>query len=164
MAIKNFEFYHGAVLAKILRKDMATSLKLVETNTKEHWSTYIINDEIALYISYRTGKPNKNKTRLTWYFNLNKNHLKELEDFIHKDLKFALICLSDNDEICKSEICLLEKEDILELIDINSEFVQTITISLEKNQRKFRVHGTLSEIKGEKKINKCLIDNVEIPA
>ena len=34
MPIKDYEYYHGAVLTKILRKDIPTSLKLVETNVK----------------------------------------------------------------------------------------------------------------------------------
>ena len=31
MAVRDFELYHGAVLTKILKKNVATSLKLVET-------------------------------------------------------------------------------------------------------------------------------------
>ncbi|EPS49557.1 hypothetical protein CFSAN002368_17135 [Clostridium botulinum A1 str. CFSAN002368] len=66
MAIKEFEFYHGAVLTRILRKDIPLTLTLIETNTLESWSAYKISDnakDAILYIKYCSA-PNVTKNTL----------------------------------------------------------------------------------------------------
>ncbi|NLK94538.1 MAG: hypothetical protein GX275_05010 [Clostridiales bacterium] len=78
MSIKAFHFNYGAVLTKILRLDMPTSLKLVEIN-ENSGCTYIFNDSVALYMKHSTG--NKTKKHIRYVFNFDKKHLKEIKDY-----------------------------------------------------------------------------------
>jgi hypothetical protein len=50
MKLATFEYYHGVVLTKLLRKDSQVTLTLVESRPTESWATYVINDDIALTI------------------------------------------------------------------------------------------------------------------
>lgn len=55
MALREFEFYHGAVITKILRKDMPVTLTLIETDTDKSWSAYKIADNAVdkvIYMKY----------------------------------------------------------------------------------------------------------------
>lgn len=160
MSIRNFEYYHGAVLTRILRKDVQTSLKLVETN-KDSYSTYIINDEIALYITYRS--PQKTQKHLRWNFSFTGNQLEEINKYSDMELVFALVCNNRKHKGFEPEICFLYKDEILELIDLKAITTQSINVYLEKG-KSFRVDGTLSPISKELTVSKNRIDNFEIPA
>ncbi|MCK4260833.1 MAG: hypothetical protein KAX49_17785 [Halanaerobiales bacterium] len=159
MAIREFEFYHGAVLAKILRKDVPYSLKLVETN-KESWSTYIINDDIVLYMRYRS--PHKTNKHLRWDFSFNSTQIEEIRKYFDYDLRFALVCINKKYKGYNSEVCILNKEQIMNLIDLDATTDQRINVYLEK-RKSFRVDGTMSEKYKELIINKSCIDNLKIP-
>lgn len=162
MSIKEFEYYHGAVLTKILRKDIPTSLKLVETN-KDSWCIYIINDAVALYMRYRS--PRKTNNHLCWSFSFDQNQLAEISNYLDKnlDLKFTLICINGDYEEYKPEICLIYKEQFLSLVDINSITDQRINVYLE-NGKSFRVDGTKSQKSKELIISRSEIDKIEIPS
>lgn len=162
MAIKEFEYYHGAVLTKILRKDIPTSLKLVETN-KDSWCTYIINDAVALYLRYRS--PRKTNNHLCWSFSFDQKQLKEIRKYLGKnfDLKFSLICTKGVYEEYNSEICLIDREQFLSIADINSITDQRINVYL-KNGESFRVDGTKSRKSKELIISRSEIDKIEIPS
>ncbi len=159
MAIKDFELYHGAVLTRILRKDIKTSLKLVETN-KDSSSTYIINDEIALYITYRS--PIKTDKHLRWSFSFSENQLKEINKYSNYKLMFALACINKEYEGYNSEICILSEEEILKLIDLNAINDQRINVYLEKG-KSFRVDGTLNPRTKKLTVSKNRINNLELP-
>lgn len=161
MAIKDFEYYHGAVLTKILRKDVPTSIKLVETN-KDSWCIYTINDAVALYLRYRS--PRKTNNHLCWSFSFDQKQLKEIRDYLKKnlDLKFALICINGDYKEYKPEICLIYKEQFLLIVDVNSITNQRINVYLE-NGKSFRVDGTKSKKQKEVIISRSEIDKIEIP-
>ena len=159
MAIKDFELYHGAVLARLLRKDISTSLKLVETN-KDSSSTYIINDNIALYIIYRS--PIKTDKHLRWSFSFNENQLSEINKYSNFKLIFALACINKEFKGYYSEICMLEESEIRELIDLDYIVEQRINVYMEKG-KSFRVDGTLSKKSKVHTISRNRINNFEIP-
>jgi activator of HSP90 ATPase len=58
MAIKEFEFMHGGVITRLLRKDIPLQLTLVETSSNDSKAVYKIlsqnNNELTLYIKYRS--------------------------------------------------------------------------------------------------------------
>jgi len=66
MAIKEFEFMHGEVITRLLRKDVPMQLTLVETNSSDSKAVYRIltqkNNELILYIKYRS-KPEPRKKK-----------------------------------------------------------------------------------------------------
>lgn len=161
MSIKDFHFYHGAVLTKILRLDIPTSLKLVETSEKS-WCIYTINDSVALYMKHSTGIETKKHIR--YVFNFEKNHLQEIKEYINAgiNIKLALICINNRSNGDKSEICLIEEEQLNSLIDLDSITKQTINAYLEKG-KSFRVDGTRSQNSKEVVISRSAIDNIQIP-
>ena len=160
MPIKDYEYYHGAVLTKILRKDIPTSLKLVETNVKESWCTYKINDAVTLYIKYSSQiKAQKN---IRWTFLFTQRHLSELKRYVNDDLRFALVCLGDEAKDCKPEICLLYKEQVMGLIDFNSITEQRINVYAEKNCE-LKVDGTMSPKSKQISVKRSEIDSMIIP-
>lgn len=160
MGIKDFHFYHGAVLTKILRLDMPTSLKLVETS-ENSWCTYTINDSVALYMKYSKGRECKKHIR--YVFSFEPKHLGEIKGYIDKgiQIKLALICINKNEK-SSSEICLIDEDKVLNLIDLDSITNQIINVYLEKG-KSFRVDGTRTESKKEFIINRNAIDNIDIP-
>lgn len=161
MSIKNFQFYHGAVLTKILRLDVPTSLKLVETS-ETSWCTYTINDSIALYMMYRNGVKTQKHIRYT--FNFDKKHMMEIKEYIEngKSIKLALICINEKLDKMNSEICMIDQEQLESLINIDSITNQSINVYLE-NGKSFRVDGTKTKSKREFTISRNAIDNIEIP-
>lgn len=52
MAIKEFELFHGAVLAKLLRSNEPITLCLIERSERDPWASYRINDACSIYIKY----------------------------------------------------------------------------------------------------------------
>lgn len=162
MSIKEFHFYHGAVLTKILRLDIPTSLKLVETSEKS-WCTYTINDSVALYMKHSTGIETKKHIR--YVFNFDRKHLEEIKNYINEgiSIKLALICINNKSNNDKSEICLVEEEQLNSLIDLDSITKQTISAYLEKGKR-FRFDGTKIQSSKEVIISRSAIDNIQIPS
>lgn len=143
MAIKDFELYHGAVLTKILRKDMPLTLTLIETNTSESWSAYKITDnnkDAILYMKY-CAVPYNTKKHTRWQYIFNREHLKELKRYEQNDIYLALIGVQKSIKNKPMEICLLRKEEILKAINLDSELQQSITVICEKN-KSLRVRGT----------------------
>lgn len=163
MSIKHYQFYHGAVLAKILRLDIPTSLKLVETS-EESWNTYIINDNIALYMKYSKARKTNKHERFKFVFD--SKHLDEIRHYISNEkinIKLALICISSEESMKKSEICLIEQEQLIKIIDLNSITDQTINVYVETN-KSFRVDGTKSKKNKELTISRNAIDKINIPS
>ena len=68
MSIQTFEMFHGAVLAKIMRRSEEVVLRLIETRPEEYWSVYTINDAVHLMVKYRTYPRVLRHGRLAWSF------------------------------------------------------------------------------------------------
>jgi hypothetical protein len=70
MSVREFELFHGIALTKIMRSDRPVTLRMIETNPDEAWAAYRINDEIVLYIKYRTvsRELRRNGGGLAWSF------------------------------------------------------------------------------------------------
>lgn len=164
MPIKEYEFYHGAVLTKILRKDIPTNLKLVEANPKELWSAYRINDQVVFYMKSSTA-PQLIKSGLRWQFPFTLSHINEIKLLLEQAnvIYFALICINEKYDGYGSEVCLLDKDQMLKLILLDSINPQSITVYSEKNKQ-LKVHGTLSQHKKELNINRNLLDRLVLPA
>lgn len=160
MPIKDYEFNHGAVLTKILRKDIPTSLKLVEVNLKESWCKYRINDAVSIYI--KTASPVKAQKHFRWTFLFTRKHLEDLKKYESEDLRFALVCLDDKEKGCNAEICLLYKEQIMELINLNAITEQRINVYAEKNCE-LKVDGTMSVKSKQISVKRTELESMQIP-
>lgn len=146
MAIKEFEFMHGGVITRLLRKDIPLQLTLVETSSKDSKAVYKIlsknNNELTLYIKYRSRPEPRKKEVKTWIFNFTPKNLNELRSYKDGNFMIALVCGND-DKLSNSEVCLLDKEQVIYCIDIDSKSNQTITVKLEEN-KSFRAYGTMT--------------------
>ena len=88
MSIDIFEFYHGAVLAKLLYKGTELKIKAFPSDGN---CTFSINNKIGLYIKY-------SKKRMTpWVFTFKKKHQEEFQILseLHKKTFLALVCGDD---------------------------------------------------------------------
>ncbi len=146
MALKGFEFYHGAVITKILRKDISVTLTPIETDTDKLWSAYKIADGLSdrvIYMKHCASLKEKEvyKKHTVWIFSFTPEHLKELSRYKNTDLYLASICVDKNLQFESVEPYLLNKEEILETIDIGSNTSQTISVFCEL-RKILRVRGS----------------------
>lgn len=128
MSIKNFELFHGAVLTKMIRNDKSTSIIMVETEAKSLWALYKINDQVSVYVKYRTkniiSKKNVNKTSWTFSFSqeeFDKIYLMSVNDNIY----FAFVC--GNMELKKwMEVCFIKRQQFLDLMGNDNKLIHVV--------------------------------------
>lgn len=144
MAIKDFEFLHGAVLTRLLRKDEPLTLTLIETNKSEAWSAYKFlsnkNEDGILYIK-GSKSPRKTKKHFAWTFTFNMENLKQLRDYTENNLYVSLVCTHNEFSREKAEICFLDYQEVNSLIDTCSTSQQSISVYVE-DDKSLRVSGS----------------------
>src|SRR5690242_19280481 len=87
--MKEFEFYHGAVFAKLIHhSDQVLNLSLFPTGSN---AAYVLNGTIGLYFKYST------KRMKPWTFTLQKEHLKEILEMSSKLERVYVILISGAD-------------------------------------------------------------------
>lgn len=163
--VKEFELLHGIVLAKILRSEGA-SLRLVETDTKNAWAAYKINDEVIVYVKYAlTKRRTKKEGKLVWSFQFQSADTKKLVQLrAEKPVYTALVCgVTDIKSAKEMQICLLDPEQIDKCIDVNVVVVQTISVEY-KPGTSLRAYGP-SNAEERKKlvISRGKLDEWKIP-
>ena len=90
MAIDQFEFFHGAVLNRIISAKDDISFKTFPTKSN---CSFVINNKTGIYIKY-------SKSRLTpWNFSFKKIHQEELEILSEYNKATFLILVCNNDGI-----------------------------------------------------------------
>jgi hypothetical protein len=120
MAIQEFELFHGALLAKLLRNEKPMTLRLIERNTECLWGEYSLNDSVRLLVKHsKTPRENRRNSGVSWNFQLNPHEIARLvseSDSMSNWL--GLVC--GRGEIKKApamQICLLFPEDLGLLLD-----------------------------------------------
>ncbi len=114
MPVKTFEFFHGAVLTKLVRSDRPVTLRLIETGSLGTWGTYRINDEVNLLLKYSAvPKPHKAATR--WDFVVSPTEMRELSK---GSTWLALVGGSSDLRTTTMEVCLLEPDDLGKLFHL----------------------------------------------
>ena len=138
MAVKEIEYYYGAVFYRLINSKCSLIINPLDYETK---GFFIINNSIPLYIKY-TAK------RLTpWSFSFFKVHQ---DDFQRAKDEYgvafvAFVCGSDG-------ICCLEYEDFKKVLDYVHEDVEWVRISRKKGES-YGIKGTDGKIRG--KISDC---------
>lgn len=120
--IKEFEFYHGAVFAKLLHDhEDAVSIKPYPTPGN---SSYIVNDTIGIYIKY-------SKKRMSpWQFSFTKEHQNELLE-INKTfgrVYLVLVCRDDG-------IIALSFKEVKNILDKVHEETEWIRVSRNPREK-----------------------------
>lgn len=162
MPIKAFEFYHGAFLTRLLRKDVPTTLALVETNIREAWSLYKVTDTY-FYVKHSTNpkKYERFPGRLKWDFTFSSQHINQIKKYLTKNLYVALVCSRKDINNDENEICIINTEQLLDLVGTELELPNYVISVICEKSKSFRVKGTNSR-KKEFTIYRNKIDLLEI--
>jgi len=126
--IKEFEFYHGLVFARILH---ATQQRISITSfpTPDNGS-YIINDKIGIYIKYRTSRLSP------WTFSFQQRHQDEILDMKNKvgEVYLLLVCNDDG-------VVVLSFDELKQILNEKHESVEWIRVSRHKREM-YAVRGS----------------------
>lgn len=130
MKIQEKDIYHGAAITQIVEHDSFTALNKAD----EKYGHYIINHDIRIFVKYATGKEGP------WSFTFQVDDLKAIKKDFKSDGR-TFICL-----VCgKTTVCLLNKAQIKEAIDLSSEGTQWIRASSPEG-KSIRVTGQQGEV------------------
>lgn len=126
MPVREFELFHGAVLTKLARSDRPLTLRMIETRPADAWSTYRVNDEVNVLVKHSlVSRTLKRENAKAWQFNFSPDQIRQLQA---ESTWAALICggktLKDSD----MEVCLLDPEQVAEVLDITTEAQQSISV------------------------------------
>jgi hypothetical protein len=113
--LKEFEFFHGVVLAKILHStDKAISLNRFSNDFN---AGYILNGLIGLYVKHC------NKRLSPWRFSFQPDHLQQMQT-MRQSLKKLLVML-----VCKDDgIVCLSHDEITQILNLQHETTKGIRI------------------------------------
>lgn len=127
-----FELYHGAALCRIAHDERTKSICLLNKNSN---SSYLVNDEIGIYVKYST------KRMTPWTFTFSPIHIEELLNLEKKaDKVFLVFVCKDNGIAC------LDIEEAKSVLDISLEKNQGVSAS-RRPREKYKIAGTQGKIK-----------------
>ncbi|TCD46848.1 hypothetical protein [Chlorobium sp. N1] len=141
MSVREFELYHGAVLAKILRSDKPVALRLVETKPGENWSTYTLNDAVSLLVTFSKGpRPiSRGNGGISWSFVFSVNQLRQMNpDNSELPVWVAMVCGRKSPADGDMQVCLLDPEQLADVIDFTAA-QQSLTVRNPKGRGQLRV-------------------------
>lgn len=133
----NLEFnsYHGIALCRIVHDDRVKSIKLYPTPSN---SSYMINEEIGVFIKYST------KRMTPWRFTFQWEHRAELGEMCEllKAVFVVLVCRDDG------VACLNYRELVAVLgeLDVIKETTQWLAVA-RKPREKYRISGSHGGLK-----------------
>lgn len=86
---REFEFYHGAALIRLIHNYKNTNVEQYSTSTSN--ASYVIDDKVGLYLKYSSSRLSP------WVFTFKQEHIKEIEAMkeILTDVFTVLICGRD---------------------------------------------------------------------
>ncbi len=124
--IKDFEFYHGAALARLLSSGEKISfVRFGEGRT----SAYIVNESVGLYLKYST------KRMAPWSFSFARDHQLEIDSLSTQcqSVVVGLVCHDDG-------IVALEYPEFRSILDEFHEPTEWIRVT-RKAREKYSVSG-----------------------
>ncbi len=135
--IKEFEFYHGAVLSRLTHANKPISLKLYPTSSN---SSYVINDKIGVFIKYSS------KRMSPWSFSFRMEHQDEILKIKESLGKVFLLLVCHDDGIValsfdELKFILDEKHDEVEWIRISRRPREKYSVKGSDGKLKFKIGG-----------------------
>jgi len=164
MAIRDFELFHGAVLARILRKGRRVALTMIETKPAESWSAYRINDVASLYVKYCAAPDQRKRDEaLVWQFTFDVRHLEEVARLQQEgDVYVALVGGNSDVKRRGTEICLLYPGEFGRCVDVGSPDPQSICVVSVPRRQLLARGGGWSE-RTEIKVPRDRLSTLEVP-
>ena len=127
MAIKEYEFFNGVVLNRLIRKGKPIE---IDTFPSDGNNTFMINNKLAIYIKY------SNKKISPWRFTFTKKHQEELK--IIKDMLdyvyLILVCETDG-------VVCIEYSELKQILDEHYENIEWVSASRLKRE-KYALRGS----------------------
>jgi len=119
--IREFEFFHGPVFARILHgTQKQITIKLYPSASN---ASYVINEKIGIYIKHSGG-------RMTpWKFSFRREHQEEIEK-MKKDLKEVFLVLVCNDD----GIVCLSYAELKEILNDQHDPIEWISATRRKRE------------------------------
>ena len=130
--MKDFEFFHGAALARIIHKNVSYSIKCYSNDN----SSYIIDEKVAIYLKY------SQKRMSPWTFSFSEIHVSEIKEIKNKFNKIYLVFVCGHNGIA----CLDLEEFSTVISTENQNFPKWIRASRQKGE-KFSISGSDGELK-----------------
>jgi hypothetical protein len=160
MTAKAYEIWHGIVLTKILRSGKPVSLRMIETNPSENWSSYSLNGEVNLVVSYSTkyNTVSHGTKSKSWRFNFTPSQVRQLNNSLLPSW-VALVCGTKSVDPDKVQVCLLDPSQINNTIDFTKD-QPGITLRVPDGKEKIRV---IKDRKEAYLVNKSRIDEWNVP-
>ena len=162
MSVREFELYHGAALAKVLRSEKPVALRLVETKPGESWSTYTLNDAVDLLVTHSKGpRPvSRGGGGTSWSFVFSTNQLRQMNPAHSKrPVWVAMVCGRKSPADGEMQVCLLDPDQIAEVIDFSSA-QQSLTVRKPSGKGKLRVFKDRHE---KFLVAQSRLDNWDVP-
>src|SRR5689334_12576936 len=130
--IKEFEFFHGLVFARILHgTQRPLSIKPFQSASN---AAYVVNDAIGIYIKYSS------KRMTPWRFTFMKDHQEEI-DLLKSNFKGVFLLLVCNDD---GVVCLSFSE-LKQILDNQHDPIEWISATRHKRQM-YTVRGSNGEL------------------
>ena len=130
--IRDFEFYHGLVLARIVHiTQRPLSIRSFQSVSN---ASYVVNDAIGIYIKYSSK-------RLTpWRFTFRKEHQEEI-DLLKSSFEkvFLVLVCSDDGVVC------LKYAELKQILDNQHEPIEWISASRHKREM-YSVKGSNGQL------------------
>ena len=127
MPVREFELFHGAVLTKLVRSDRPTTLRMIETIPGEAWAAYTINGEVTLLIKHSAAprRLGRRSSGMRWSFRFGPDQIRQLSS---ANVWLALVCGTVRVGKIQMDICLLDPEQVDQLLDKSSLSQQAIAV------------------------------------
>lgn len=119
--IKEFEFFHGLVFARILHGTQRPIS--IRTFPSESNASYVVNDFIGIYIKYSS------KRMTPWHFTFKKEHQEEIE-LMNKNLENVFLLLVCNDD----GIVCLSYDELKQILDDQHGDIEWISAARNKRE------------------------------
>jgi len=140
--MKNFEFFHGAAIVKVVYSNY---FKMIEKFGKNN-ASYLLDEKIGLYIKY------SQKRMSPWVFTFDEEHVCEIKDLFSLlgNVFIAFVCNDDG-------IPCIDWQEFSAIISVeNKNYPKWIRCDRKKNE-KYYVYGSDGDLKHK-------IGNSEFPS
>lgn len=130
--IKDFEFFHGLVFARIVHgARRSVSIRVFQSESN---ASYVVNDGVGVYIKYSS------KRMTPWRFTFAKEHQDEIE-LLKSTVRnvFLLLVCNDDGVVC------LNYAELKQLLDSQHEPIEWISATRHKREM-YSVRGSDGEL------------------
>jgi hypothetical protein len=125
--IKEFEFYHGAAIARLVHSNVPFSIRLYSNKSN---ASYVVNDKVGLYLKHCS------KRMTPWRFSFSLDHQAEIND-MNKEIGRVIIGL-----ICHHDgVVGLTYEEFRSVLDSSCKGAEWICVS-RKAREKYSINGS----------------------